>query len=127
MISAGKESEAPFIVFSLALQPLLSIAHKYGMSFKAVLSVTSTGVSDLSVQSTADRLARFLRSLGADLVLDLKLAEDWSILELQRELLARHRAQEAARSRTLLSSLCPGWVCYAEKTHGDWLLPHISK
>ena len=27
----------------------------------------------------------------------------------------------------LLSSACPGWVCYAEKTHGAWILPHISK
>ena len=49
---------------------------------------------DLSVQSTADRLSRFLKSLGADLVLDLKLAEDWSILELQREMVERRRARE---------------------------------
>jgi len=116
-ISEGREAEAPFIVFSLALQPLLSLAHKL----------------DLSVQSTADRLSRFLKSLGADLVLDLKVAEDWSILELQREMVERWRAREQegpnpkTRSHTLLSSLCPGWVCYAEKTHGDWLLPHISK
>ena len=31
------------------------------------------------------------------------------------------------RCHTVLSSLCPGWVCYAEKTHGDWLLPYISR
>ena len=49
---------------------------------------------DLSVQSTADRLSRFLKSLGADLVLDLKLAEDWSILELQREMVERWRARK---------------------------------
>ena len=90
-------------------------------------------MSDLSVQSTADKLSRFLRSLGADLVLDLKVAEDWSILELQREVLERWRNREQAgpnprtKSHTVLSSLCPGWVCYAEKTHGDWLLPHISR
>ena len=30
LLSSGKEDEAPFIVFSLALQPLLSIAHKIG-------------------------------------------------------------------------------------------------
>ena len=49
---------------------------------------------DLSVQSTADRLSRFLKSLGADLVLDLQLAEDWSILELQREMVERWRVRE---------------------------------
>ena len=26
----------------------------------------------------------------------------------------------------VLASACPGWVCYAEKTHGDYVLPHIS-
>jgi iron only hydrogenase large subunit-like protein len=26
----------------------------------------------------------------------------------------------------VLASACPGWVCYAEKTQGANLLPHIS-
>lgn len=26
----------------------------------------------------------------------------------------------------LLASSCPGWVVYAEKTHGSYILPHIS-
>jgi iron only hydrogenase large subunit-like protein len=26
----------------------------------------------------------------------------------------------------LLTSACPGWVCYAEKTQGDFVLPYIS-
>ncbi len=26
----------------------------------------------------------------------------------------------------LLTSACPGWICYAEKTHGDFVLPYIS-
>lgn len=32
----------------------------------------------------------------------------------------------AAQSLPMLASACPGWVCYAEKTHGDYVLPHIS-
>ncbi|KAI0545757.1 iron only hydrogenase large subunit domain-containing protein [Xylaria curta] len=39
-------------------------------------------------------------------------------------------AEEASDSRKvakpILSSSCPGWVCYAEKTH-PYVLPHISK
>eukprot|EP01135_Chromosphaera_perkinsii_P001478 Nk52_evm7s179 gene=Nk52_evmTU7s179 len=33
------------------------------------------------------------------------------------------------RSGTLpmLASTCPGWICYAEKTHGDYILPYISR
>jgi len=113
LLSSGKEDEAPFIVFSLALQPLLSIAHKIG----------------LSVQDTTEKLVTFLKRLGADLVFDMKLAEDWSILELQREYTQRSIIDDNGKSKqkTVLSSLCPGWVCYAEKTHGDWLLPYISK
>ena len=26
----------------------------------------------------------------------------------------------------MLASVCPGWVCYAEKTHGSYVLPYIS-
>ena len=26
----------------------------------------------------------------------------------------------------MLASACPGWVCYAEKTHGELVLPYIS-
>ncbi|KMY91500.1 probable cytosolic Fe-S cluster assembly factor GD17698 isoform X2 [Drosophila simulans] len=26
----------------------------------------------------------------------------------------------------MLSSSCPGWVCYAEKTHGNFILPYVS-
>jgi iron only hydrogenase large subunit-like protein len=26
----------------------------------------------------------------------------------------------------MLASACPGWVCFAEKTHGSYVLPHIS-
>lgn len=26
----------------------------------------------------------------------------------------------------MLASACPGWVCYAEKTHGTFILPYIS-
>lgn len=26
----------------------------------------------------------------------------------------------------MLTSSCPGWICYAEKTHGNFILPYIS-
>lgn len=28
--------------------------------------------------------------------------------------------------KTVLCSECPGWVCYAEKTIGDVIIPHMS-
>jgi len=36
------------------------------------------------------------------------------------------RKHEDPSSLPILSSSCPGWICYAEKTHGDLLIPHIS-
>ena len=43
-------------------------------------------------------------------------------------MLAAGRQQQQGSSSTLpmLASACPGWVCYAEKTHGDTVLPYIS-
>ena len=108
------ESSRPFMVFSLALQPLVSLSVRHG----------------LTVQAAAEKITTALKQLGADLVVDLRLAEDWAILELQREFLERFRARETGGkpgAHTVLSSVCPGWVCYAEKTHGSWLLPHISR
>ena len=114
-VFSQKEADQSFLVFSLGLQPLLSLSLKFG----------------LSVQETAEKLTTFLKHLGADLVLDLKLAEDWSILELEREFLQRYRDRGSSGSKpgtqTVLSSVCPGWVCYAEKTHGSWLLNNISR
>ncbi len=27
----------------------------------------------------------------------------------------------------LLTSECPGWICYAEKTQGEYIIPYISR
>jgi iron only hydrogenase large subunit-like protein len=34
--------------------------------------------------------------------------------------------QQQAGPLPMLASACPGWVCYAEKTHGHYVLPYIS-
>lgn len=34
--------------------------------------------------------------------------------------------EEPAGPLPMLASACPGWVCYAEKTHGSYILPYIS-
>jgi len=110
-----QESSAnvPYIVVSLGLQPLVSLSQKI----------------NISVQDTTEKLVGFLKNLGADLVLDIKIAEDLHIIEQQNEFLERYRSKVPGSkvANTVLSSVCPGWVCYAEKTHGSWLLPNISK
>ncbi|KAM8715389.1 hypothetical protein ACLKA7_002441 [Drosophila subpalustris] len=102
---SGKE--ARIIVFTISTQPLLSLAHRY----------------QLSVEETARHLAGYLRQLGADYVLCTKIADDLALLECRQEFVERFRNNPELG---MLSSSCPGWVCYAEKTHGSFILPHIA-
>eukprot|EP00088_Acartia_fossae_P004118 TRINITY_DN11754_c0_g1_i3.p1 TRINITY_DN11754_c0_g1~~TRINITY_DN11754_c0_g1_i3.p1 ORF type:complete len:477 (+),score=101.59 TRINITY_DN11754_c0_g1_i3:63-1493(+) len=103
----------PFIVFSLAIQPIISLSAEY----------------NLQPTILARKLTTFLKDLGADMVLDMKLAEDLSIAEQQNEFLERFRERKEGGKHPgpILTSACPGWICYAEKTHGNWILPYISK
>ena len=39
---------------------------------------------------------------------------------------AQHGQGDAVGPLPMLASACPGWVCYAEKTHGSYILPYIS-
>jgi iron only hydrogenase large subunit-like protein len=69
------------------------------------------------------RLTTFLKSVGVDHVLDTTCGLDISLLEAREEFVQRYRAKTAL---PVLSSECPGWVCYAEKTQGAEILPFIS-
>ncbi|EEH53383.1 uncharacterized protein MICPUCDRAFT_2829, partial [Micromonas pusilla CCMP1545] len=70
-------------------------------------------------------------------VLDTTASRDLSLLESCEEFVSRYRnAKHAAVTNTpppspadvlpVLTSACPGWVCYAEKTHGGAVLNHVS-
>ncbi|XP_049866783.1 probable cytosolic Fe-S cluster assembly factor GL21135 [Pectinophora gossypiella] len=105
--------DVSLIVISLSPQPVLSLAARY----------------KLTPEDATRKLAGYFKSLGADLVLDMTVAEDLSLLEAQQEFLQRYQDQQAdpgAKHLPMLASSCPGWVCYAEKTHGTFILPYIS-
>ena len=71
------------------------------------------------------KLANFLKlSCGVDIVLDAgALPSDISQLEIAKEFVYRYRSE--VNRLPVLTSSCPGWVCYAEKTHG-FILPYLS-
>lgn len=99
------------VVLSLSLQSLASLAAKYR----------------LSVQDTAERLASFFVDLGVDFVFDIALARHLCLVESAREFLQLHRhRQGSGKKEPLLSSTCPGFVCYAEKSQGPVLVPRLS-
>lgn len=54
---------------------------------------------------------------------DVSLARSLALLECQREFVARVRGNTGPLP--ILTSACPGWICYAEKSHGDHVLPYI--
>ncbi|XP_062359241.1 cytosolic iron-sulfur assembly component 3 isoform X3 [Cinclus cinclus] len=81
----------------------------------------------LGLLETAQKLARFLKSLGVHYVFDTTFSRNFSLLESQQEFVRRfHKQAEDKKALPMLASACPGWICYAEKTHGSFIIPHIS-
>ncbi|GAA5935677.1 iron-sulfur cluster assembly protein NAR1 [Sporobolomyces koalae] len=105
---------------------------------------------DLSLLEAMTGLRRFFKEhLGFRLAFDTTFPRALSLLESRLELAERrahassstatsaapHTALEPPTKLTpstsssaplpILSSACPGWICYAEKTHGE-LLPYVS-
>lgn len=63
---------------------------------------------------------------GFTWVVDTNVAREATLVLGADEVLAAGQAGVATPSKPILASSCPGWVCYAEKTHPH-VLPHLSK
>ncbi|KAL1430261.1 hypothetical protein MTO96_015141 [Rhipicephalus appendiculatus] len=69
-----------------------------------------------------------LGHFGAHYVLDSTFGREFALIEVLQDFIERWARRDSDRNALpLLASSCPGFVCYAEKTHGDVLLPHISR
>ncbi|XP_058894466.1 cytosolic iron-sulfur assembly component 3 isoform X2 [Kogia breviceps] len=98
-----------------------------------VISVSPQSRASLAVRfqlnptDTARKLTAFFKKIGAHYVFDTTFSRNFSLLESQWEFVRRFRAQaDSKQALPVLTSACPGWICYAEKTHGNVLLPYIS-
>ncbi|KAJ7398090.1 Cytosolic Fe-S cluster assembly factor NARFL [Pitangus sulphuratus] len=136
---AAAPNEQKLVVVSVSPQSRASLAAKCKMG----------------VLETAKKLTTFLKSLGkcgiavlpqrgsmggcqtgfetpglrgwVHYVFDTTFSRNFSLLESQREFVRRFRRQtEDRRALPMLASACPGWICYAEKTHGSFIIPYIS-
>lgn len=112
---AGRTAEVRTIVCSVSAQSVVSLAHK----------------NQLGAEDTMRRLAGYMKELGVDYVLNTKVADDLALLESRDEFVQRFTdASDAVKGKAaplpMLASSCPGWVCYAEKTHGSFILPYIA-
>ncbi|KAJ1649845.1 Cytosolic Fe-S cluster assembly factor nar1 [Dispira simplex] len=114
--SQGQWDQVKHIVVSVSPQTYASFAAKYR----------------LGIEQTAQRITAALKQLGVDHVFDTSFGRDLTLLKMGQEFVDSFQAGQSSGASTgnvsplpMLASACPGWVCYAEKTHG-YLLPHIS-
>ncbi|NXM78082.1 NARFL factor, partial [Serilophus lunatus] len=106
---AAAPSEQKLVVVSVSPQSRASLAAK----------------CKLEVVEAAKRLSTFLK--GVHYVFDTTFSRNFSLLESQREFVKRFRRRaQDSQALPMLASACPGWICYAEKTHGSFIIPHIS-
>ncbi|CDO72759.1 hypothetical protein BN946_scf184994.g12 [Trametes cinnabarina] len=104
--------------------PVISIAPQSLASFAA--SVSSTSSQNISLLQILRRVRAFCTSvLGFAHVYDTTFARHLSLLEHAREFKER-KERKGEGKLPMLASACPGWVCYAEKTHAE-MLPFISR
>nr|CAD1822552.1 unnamed protein product [Ananas comosus var. bracteatus] len=87
---------------------------------------------DLSPSQVFRKLTTLLKSMGVKAVYDTSCSRDLSLIESCNEFISRYKqhqlsgGKECGSSLPILSSACPGWICYAEKTLGSYILPNIS-
>jgi len=83
-----------YIVLSLSVQPVLSLAQRY----------------ELTPEQALRKLAGFFYRLGADAILDMTAADDFALLEAAKEFVERYKvSKEGVKNQLpMLSSSCPG-------------------
>ncbi|THV05028.1 iron hydrogenase [Dendrothele bispora CBS 962.96] len=120
--------------------PVISIAPQVLASLAASISASASSSTTITPQQTLRRLRVFLKqNLGFAHVFDTTFARELALREHVKEFLerrekARRQAESGKENQEpdgknqylpMLASACPGWICYAEKTHGE-MLPFIA-
>ncbi|KAJ3305868.1 hypothetical protein HDV03_000977 [Kappamyces sp. JEL0829] len=102
---AALPADRKLVCVSVSSQTRASLGAKYG----------------LSMQQTWNALSHVFRSqLGVDHVFDVDFARDIALQSSSHEFMERLQ-----QGSTMLASSCPGWICYAEKTHPA-VLPYLD-
>ncbi|XP_061339825.1 protein NAR1 isoform X2 [Gastrolobium bilobum] len=110
-INAGKT-----VIVSLSPQSRASIAAYFG----------------ISPLQAFKKLTRFFKSLGVKAIFDTSCSRDLTLVESCVEFITRYQQNQLVddeRSKStlpMIASACPGWICYAEKQLGSFVLPYIS-
>ena len=117
------------LVSSQGVEEFLRVLEEERQHRLVVISVSPQSRSSLacyfhiSVEECFGRLVTLFKQLGADVVCDTTWSRDISLLEGRHEFLER---KASGGPLPVLTSVCPGWVCYAEKSHGKLTVPLMS-
>ncbi|KAL3521831.1 hypothetical protein ACH5RR_014665 [Cinchona calisaya] len=104
------------VVVSVSPQSRASLAAHFGLSPLQVFR----------------KLTTLFKSLGVNAIFDTSCSRDLTLIESCNEFVTRYKqchstTDEKPKSPLpMISSACPGWICYAEKTLGSYILPYIS-
>ncbi|VDD80330.1 unnamed protein product, partial [Mesocestoides corti] len=135
------------IVVSLSPQSLASLAASLNVGKPSTLSESfvASGLSPDGLDGVRNFCVRLLRTHGVTHVLDTTWSRDLSLSASAEEFVQAFSGNSSAPHMPVLTGICPGWVCYAEKTHfkglpgsenrvqagtdeeGSHLIQHLSK
>ncbi|KAL8387745.1 hypothetical protein RB595_009702 [Gaeumannomyces hyphopodioides] len=113
----------------------LFVASVSPQSRASLAAACGQGVSESQAGRMLDRLLMGPEGLMAGgkwgnqfaWVVDTNAAREACLLLGADEVIGRNQAGDAALAKKpILTASCPGWVCYAEKTHPH-VLPHLSR
>ena len=113
--------------------PVMSIAPQSLASLAASLASSSSANSTVPLSEVLSRVSLFVKEhLGFEHVYDTTFARHIALLEHTREFLERKASTSSGdksggeEQLPMISSACPGWVCYVEKAHSE-MIPFLSR
>ncbi|OQD87714.1 hypothetical protein PENANT_c005G04258 [Penicillium antarcticum] len=126
--NAGEFGERKIFVASVSPQVRASLATTYGISEKE-----AGYMIDQLLSGPQGLRGGGKNGSGFTWVVDTNVMREAVLVltadEVSDSLISRDSTSQSDDSlpkRPILSSACPGWICYAEKTH-PFILPHLSR
>ncbi|KAL4747389.1 cytosolic Fe-S cluster assembly factor nar1 [Aspergillus terricola var. indicus] len=118
--SGKRTNEGRIFVASVSPQVRASLAATYGISEKEANHIIHQFLSGPNGLRAGGK-----HGSGFNWVVDTNSLRE-AVLILTADEVSESLTGSSAPKRPILSSACPGWICYAEKTH-PFILPHLSR
>ncbi|EEB07411.1 iron hydrogenase [Schizosaccharomyces japonicus yFS275] len=118
----AKEAD-DFFILQMSPQARASLAAYYNLSVQEVqLWIQSVFTNELKFNVVVD--TGFSREISLRQAA-IEFCQSWVAANAAKTVYNSKSGEVAPKPLPVLSSSCPGWICYVEKTHSS-LIPHIS-